>query len=274
MPVKKIFYNSSLPRAGSTLIQNILGQNPDIHTTPTSGVYEMLAACRTIYTDGLEFKAQDSATMETGFKSFLKNGLYGFYEPLTEKPYVIDKCRGWSSEWDFINAFDPNPKMICMVRDIRSIYSSLEKKYRQNPLVEHHIANWGNLTGTTTDKRMSVWSNNPPIGPAMDRLYQVLVQGLHTNILFIKFEELCLDPNTQMKRVYEYLEIPFYQHDFDNIEQITLEDDKWYGIFGDHVIRGKLKPVKNDFLEVLGPNACKIIEDSYRWFFNDFGYQI
>ena len=65
MPVKKIFYNSSLPRAGSTLIQNILGQNPDIHTTPTSGVYEMLAACRTIFTDGLEFKAQDSATMHS-----------------------------------------------------------------------------------------------------------------------------------------------------------------------------------------------------------------
>lgn len=274
MPVKKIFYNSSLPRAGSTLIQNILGQNPDIHATPTSGVYEMLAACRTIFSDSLEFKAQDKNIMETGFKSFLKNGVYGFYEPLTDKPYVVDKCRGWGSEWEFVNAFDPNPKMICMIRDIRSIYSSLEKKYRKHPLTENHIANWGNLTGTTTDKRMLVWSANPPIGPAMDRLYQILVQGLHQNILFVKFEELCLDPNTQMKRIYEYLDLPYFKHDFDNIEQLTYEDDKWYGIFGDHVIRGKLKPVKNDFYEVLGPNACKIIEDNYKWFFNDFGYQI
>ena len=46
------------------------------------------------------------------------------------------------------------------------------------------------------------------------------------------------------------------------------------GIFGDHIIRGKLKPVQNDFHEVLGHNACKIIEDNYPWFFNDFGYQI
>ena len=30
--IKKIFYNSSLPRSGSTLIQNILGQNPEFHT--------------------------------------------------------------------------------------------------------------------------------------------------------------------------------------------------------------------------------------------------
>ena len=161
-----------------------------------------------------------------------------------------------------------------MIRDIRAIYSSLEKKYRSNPLVDHHIANWGNLTGTTTDKRMQVWSANPPIGPAMDRLYQVLVQGLHQHILFVKFEELCLDPDGQMKPIYEYLELPYYKHDFDNIPQYTKEDDKWYGIFGDHVIRGKLKPVKNDFYEVLGPNACRILEDSYKWFFNDFGYQI
>jgi hypothetical protein len=66
--VKKVFYNSSMPRAGSTLIQNILGQNPDIHTTPTSGVYEMLAASRTIFSDGLEFKAQDEQQMLSGFR--------------------------------------------------------------------------------------------------------------------------------------------------------------------------------------------------------------
>jgi sulfotransferase len=108
----------------------------------------------------------------------------------------------------------------------------------------------------------------------MDRIYQVLVQGLHRNILFVKFEELCLNPHEQMKRIYEYLELPYYEHDFDNIPQITNEDDKWYGIFGDHIIRNKLNPVENDFREVLGLNACKIIEDNYKWFFNDFEYKL
>jgi sulfotransferase len=130
--VQKIFYNSSMPRAGSTLIQNILGQNPDIHTTPTSGMFEMMAAARTIFTDGLEFKAQDEGQMLDGFRGFLKSGLYGFYNNITDKPYVVDKSRGWNAEWEFANAFDPNPKMICMIRDIRAVYASLEKKYRKN----------------------------------------------------------------------------------------------------------------------------------------------
>ena len=38
----KIFYQSSLPRAGSTLLQNVLAQNPDIYATPTSGVLELV----------------------------------------------------------------------------------------------------------------------------------------------------------------------------------------------------------------------------------------
>lgn len=272
--VKKIFYNSSLPRSGSTLLQNILGQNPEMHTTPTSGLFEMLIGCRSYFSNGIEWKAQNSEEVEKGFKSFLKSGMYGYYDGITDKPYVMDKSRGWGMEYDFINAFDPNPKIICMVRDIRAVYASLEKKYRANPLVETNIANWGDLVGTTTDKRVSVWSANPPIGPAIDRLYQVLVQGLHTNILFIKYEDLCIDPEQELKKVYQYLEIPYFQHDFDNVEQVTHEDDKWYGIFGDHLIRKKIEPLKDDFREVLGPNACRIIEENYLWYFNDLGYEI
>jgi sulfotransferase len=101
-----------------------------------------------------------------------------------------------------------------------------------------------------------------------------LVQGLHKNILFVKFEDLTTDPETQMRRVYEYLELPYFEHDFNNIKQVTHEDDKWYGIFGDHIIRPEIKPVKEDFREVLGENACKLIENHYAWFFNDFEYKI
>jgi sulfotransferase len=272
--VKKIFYNSSMPRAGSTLIQNILGQNPEIHVTPTSGLYEMLISSRTVFTDGVEFKAQDQDLMLEGFKGYLKGSIYGFFNNITDKPYVIDKSRGWLSEYDFINEFDPNVKMICMVRDVRAIFSSLEKKFRKNPLLDHHLDNWVNLAGTTTDKRVQVWSGVAPLGPHMDRLYQVLVQGLHENILFIKFEDLCLNPEIQLRRIYHYLDLPYYNHNFNHIPQITHEDDKWYGVFGDHTIKPKIEPIKDDFLEVLGSNACKIIEDNYRWFFDEFEYKI
>jgi sulfotransferase len=272
--VKKIFYNSSLPRAGSTIIQNILAQNPEIYPTPTSGIFEMFNNVRAVYSNSPEFKAQDEELMEKGYRGLLKSGLYGFFNEITNRPYVVDKCRGWSMEYKFIDFFDPNPKIICMVRDLRAIYASMEKKYRKNPHLELNVANWVELKGTTTDKRIVSWSNTVPIAPALDRLYQVLLEGIHEKVLFVRFEDLCRQPNEQMARIYEYLELPYFQHDFDNIEQFTHEDDKVYGVFGDHIIKNKLEVVEEDFFEILGDSGCEIITSNYRWFYDAFEYPI
>ena len=37
----KLFFVSGLPRAGSTILVNLLGQNPAHHVTPTSGMIEL-----------------------------------------------------------------------------------------------------------------------------------------------------------------------------------------------------------------------------------------
>ena len=272
--VKKVMYSSSMPRAGSTLIQNILGQNPEFYVTPTSGIYEMVYGSRTVYSNGPEFKAQDEELMKKAWKGYCQGAIYGYFNAITDKPYVFDKCRGWIGDIDFIKYYEENPKIISMIRDPRAVYASMEKKYRANPHLDHNIANWATLAGTTTDKRIMHWSNNVPIGPSMDRLYQVLLDGTHENILFIRFEDLTTNPERELKRVYEYLELPYYKHDFNNVEQITQEDDKVYGIFGDHKIKNKITPVKEDFEEILGPSGCQMITDNYQWFYEAFDYRV
>ena len=91
--MEKLFFQSSLPRAGSTLLQNIVGQNPDFYVTPTSGVLELVYAARSNYSDSPEFKAQDADTMKTAFLSFCGGGVHNFFEAITDKKYVIDKSR-------------------------------------------------------------------------------------------------------------------------------------------------------------------------------------
>ena len=49
-----VFYQSSLPRAGSTLLQNIIGQNPQFHTTPTSGMIDLMLGTRIGYNGNKE----------------------------------------------------------------------------------------------------------------------------------------------------------------------------------------------------------------------------
>jgi sulfotransferase len=270
--VEKIFYQSSLPRAGSTMLQNIMAQNPEIYATPTSGVLELVFAARSNYTNSPEFKAQDGEVMKTGFLNFCREGMFGFYNVITDKPYVVDKSRGWGIHYGFLETFYPEPKVVCMIRDPRSIYASMEKNFRKNQHLDSGIVDHAQMQGTTTEKRIDIWTQGQPVGLAMERLYQVIKEGINKKMLFVKFEDLCRYPEQEMKKIYTYLDVPYYQHDFDNIEQITQEDDSVYGIYGDHVIKSKLTPVKNDYKEVLGVNASNWIRQNFSWFYDEFRY--
>jgi sulfotransferase len=119
---------------------------------------------------------------------------------------------------------------------------------------------------------VDVWAQSQPVGLAIERLQEVIRFGNDAKILFIKYEDLCLRPETEMIRVYQYLGIPFFKHNFDYIEQVTKEDDEVYGAFGDHQIRNELKLTPSKAKTLLGKQVCDWIYDNYRWFFDQFKY--
>lgn len=270
--MEKIFYQSSLPRAGSTLLQNILAQNPDIYATPTSGVLELIFAARANYSSSPEFKAQDADLMRNGFQAFCHQGMKGYYNAITDRKYVVDKSRGWGIHYDFLNFVNPEPKIICMVRDLRDIFASMEKNYRKNPDKVDGILDWSRMQGTTVPKRVDIWAQNPPVGMAIERLSEIFRMGISEKMLFVKFEDLCLYPESQLIRIYEYLDIPYFKHDFDNVEQVTKEDDEVYGAFGDHNIRMKVEPVPSKARQLLGKDVVDWIWNNYKWYFDQFKY--
>lgn len=271
--MEQIFYQSSLPRSGSTLLQNILAQNPDVYATPTSGVLELIFAARANYTNSPEFKAQDVELMKNGYQSFCKEGMNAFYNAITDKKYVIDKSRGWGIHYDFLKFIrNEEPKIICMVRDLRDIFASMENNFRKHPEKQSEILDWSQGKGTTVPKRIDIWAQSPPVGLAIERLSEMFRTGVSEKVLFVKFEDLCLYPDTEMMRIYRYLDIPHFKHDFDNIQQVTKEDDEIYGAFGDHVIRTKLEPVSSKAKSLLGKDVTDWIWTNYEWFFKQFRY--
>lgn len=270
--MEKIFFQSSLPRAGSTLLQNIMGQNPDFYVTPTSGFLELIYTSRQSYSSSEEFLAQDKDIMKKAFLSFCRGGMNSFFEAITDKKYVMDKSRGWGVHYGLLNSFYPNPKIICMIRDPRAIFSSMEKNFRKNPHIETGTVNHVEMTGTTTEKRIDMWSSSPPIGMALERLYQMVKEGIDKKVLIIKFEDLTFNPENEIKKVYNFLELPQFKHDFNNIKQVTQEDDRVYGIYGDHQIKNKIQPLKKDYNQILGNEASDWIKNNYKWFYDTFKY--
>lgn len=273
MAVDKIFFQSSLPRSGSTILQNILAQNPDIYATPTSGVLELIFASRQNYTDSAEFKAQDIDLMRLAFLNYCKQGMFGFYNAISNRKYVVDKSRGWGIHYDFLQTvLGEQPKIICMVRDLRDVFASMENNFRKQPEKAQPIVNWAEMRGTTVPKRIDVWSQSPPIGLAIERLQEIIRLGNDKHILFVKYEDLCLYPTTEMIRIYKYLGIDYFHHDFENIVQFTKEDDTVYGAFGDHTIRHQLKLLPSKAKQLLGKDVSDWIYTNYKWFNDYFKY--
>jgi len=264
-----------MPRAGSTLLQNILAQNPDFYATPTSGLLELVFGARLNYTNSPEFKAQDDASMKMAFLAFSRAGMEGYFQALTDKPYVLDKSRGWGVHFDLLSLiFDEEPKIICMVRDLRQILASMEKKFRQAPDKHRTIENHTNLSGTTAFKRAVIHLQTPPVGLALDRMADIHQRGWNKSMLFIRYEDLTAQPKQTLQQVYAYLGIPDFQHNFNNVAQVTQEDDQAYGIPGLHEIRPKVEPLKNDYLDILGQDAVRFVQGNFAWYFSLFGYQL
>ena len=267
----RIAFQSSLPRSGSTLFSNIVGQNPDFHVTPTSGLLDLLYVARGQFSCGEEFKAQERSEMERAFAGFCRGGLEGYAAALTAKAWLLDKSRGWGVHYAFLSAFYPNPKIVCMVRDPVDILCSMERNFRKASLQDPGLVNHSEMHNTSLEKRLDHWVASPPVGLAMERLLEILRQGIDQQMLFIRYEDLCANPRQELERYYAYLGLPYYEgHDFNNVEQITVEDDEVYGVFGDHTIRRQVKPQPSQALEVFGPELCSWIRQRYGWFYERF----
>ena len=143
-----------MPRSGSELLQVILHQNPQIYASPTSPLLEYQFAARANY-DLPEVKAQASELMQTAFLRMCKGMADSYYSAITDRPIVIDKNRGWAHYYEWVEQWNPDPKIICMVRDIRSIISSMEKVYRKNRHRPIGPDNPTQLQNMTVDQRVN-----------------------------------------------------------------------------------------------------------------------
>jgi sulfotransferase len=271
-----ILFNSSMPRSGSTLVQNILGQNPDIHVTPTDGFLELIYGARVNYTNNAEFKAQDQEQMQKAWRGFCLEGMNGYVKGLSDKPHTCIKSRGIGANYNWFEAFmGEEPKVICMVRNVKAVLASMEKIHRANPENAQAIENPSNMSGLTTQNRVEQWLQGPPVGLALQRFGQMALEGTNKKCLFVRYEDLTQSPDQVMQKVYEYLGLPVYEHDFNNVEQITVEDDAVYGMTPDlHKIQKEVKVLKPDYIDVLGEGLCQWIDETCMGYQQDFGYNI
>jgi len=274
--VEKIFFQASMPRAGSELLQTIMNSRPDVYASVTDPSLEYLFGARANYSTTPEVQAQDSELMKKAFLAFCNGGLTAYANSLvTDEKYVVLKSRGWSKYRGFLESFYDEPKIICCVRNLKSIVASYEKMFRANAHFHSPINSDSQGRGGTIFKRMVEWLDaKQTIGMATERLYGCIEQGYDNKILYVKYEDLCLNPTNEMVRIYNYLGIPFFEHDFDNLKQTVIEDSSVYGMGeGLHYVRPKLEMQQDNSDEILGKDNIAWLFENFNWYYRKFGYK-
>ncbi|GAG34263.1 unnamed protein product, partial [marine sediment metagenome] len=218
---------SGLPRSGSTLFCNILNQNPRFFASSTSNLIYMTNSIITSWSSSLEMKnllGIEKEKTEKRMQDSLRQFVDGWYR-VEGKDIIFDKSRGWTLNYLMLQSLFPDSKLLVMVRDIRNVFSSIEKQYRKNPLLDDVASSIGKTVYHRADH---MFSPEGLIGSSIVGIEDLIRRRKSQNILFVFYEELSVHPEESMRKVYDFLEEDYFPHNFENVVNTAVDPDSFF----------------------------------------------
>jgi sulfotransferase len=253
MSTKTYHFMAGLPRSGSTLLKSILDQNPNIHANPVSPVMELMYHTEEYFKRSEQYQGYPKP--QNAYKiisSYIDNY---YYE--REEEVIVDHCRAWPNNIERIKTYiTPNPKIICPVRDILEILTSfitmVHRNEEQVSFIDQHLIEKG-VTVDDDNRCQYLMSDDGIVEQALWSLSQAFVKNDTRHLLIVEYDDLVNTPDETMRRIYDFLELDYYCHDFNNVENKHREnDDQWY-LKDMHYVRKKVKKISKDPKEILSP---------------------
>jgi sulfotransferase len=237
--MKSYYFISGLPRSGSTLLSAILKQNPQFYADIASPV-----ECLTTTSIDIITCSENNFTIDNYRRKNLIYGIFDGYYKHIKNPIVFDSSRSWTKKTNFLKELFPYTKILCTVRNISSIINSFEfilskncfytKKINEKVFSENIFVRAEEIFDREIVNYLSFLLEGYSINPEM--------------IMFIEYEDLCKFPETTMKRVYEFIERPYYHHDFENIEYSNENFDKFCNVKDLHTVRKRVEYIPQKYI--------------------------
>ena len=272
--MQQLHYCLGLPRTASTLIMNILNENPRIFTSGSCCLPYLLEACQQRSNEVSEFIALDKDVLNKSYINFLRQGMRGWYEAMTDKPIVFSKSRIWSEMLPHTVALDPNSKYLVIVRDLRDIICSFESlvwKYPQVPYemnrLPHHQQSF--------ERRIEAYCTDTHslLGRPLHMLPHLMdVAEKNSNSFFVlRHEDFNEKPREALQVIYQWLGEPNFEHDFDNIPKPDYyEHDTAYRSLVNHKTRTKLERLEPRWPKIMTEQQSRAVIENNRWYYVTF----
>ncbi len=259
-----------LPRAGSTLLCQLLAEHPDIHCEGhSSPLCNALLATRRSISDDSFMLSQLDVQFDTTYghlHTALQGFLNGWYAG-TNKPVIVDKNRAWLHCIEFLLRLQPNAKLLVSIRDLGQIYGSIEAQHQKTILLDFidHLADFDRL-----GRADQLFAKDKAIGAPLSSIQSVqdLPQQVKDRIYFVRFENLLAQPVETMSHIYQWLGMKDYKL---NPNQLTVrphESDSHFRHKYLHTLHSSITPPRRhenpQRVEDLIRKACAWY---YDWFY-------
>ncbi len=243
---KQIYFLAGLPRSGSTLLANILAQHRQVHVTPTSGIVDMLVQVKNTWDRNDAFQAAERKHSEETKKRVMSAMLQAYFADVSE-PVCIDKNRYWTEYLEMAAQLlggREQVKVLVTVRDMRDVLASFESLYRKTSALGqiHQEASLALKFKTALGRVETFIDDGQPVGRAYNAIRDAITRGWRDRMYFVDYEDLTRKPKETMDGVYRFLGMEPCEHNFQQVEQVTFEDDFVYGFKDLHQIRAEVKP--------------------------------
>jgi sulfotransferase len=244
--MKTFYFMSGLPRSGSTLLTALLNQNPEIHASTNSPLLDTIHYTEEyLLYNSEQYKAHPKPEAAHKVLSSIAPNYY-FNIP---EPIIVDKSRGWVNQIQHIKDYiTPEPKIICMVRNIQDImcsFLSLIEKSQSLSFIDKGLLE-NNLELTNDNRCEYLMSPRGIIGMSYHALAEAYRKGHQRHILIVDYEDLIKTPQIELDRIHSFLNIPKFTYSFSDIRPKYDENDDVYGLENMHTVRNKIQKVHRD----------------------------
>lgn len=260
---------AGLPRAGSTLLGQILAAHPAVACDGLSSPLcnTILAIRRQVSHDDFFLARLDQAREESygrlraAMTGYLRGWLGG-----AGKSLVVDKNRAWLHCIETLLELAPEARIIVCLRDLTQIAASIEAQHQSSILVDF-------IDGLADYDRFgridALFGKGKVVGDALISLNAVndLPEHVRARLFFLRFEDLVAHPAAVTSRLFAWLGLPDHPVDFAALPVGPQESDSYFRLKYPHDRHRVLRAPSS---KTLPPRIEGRIKAAYRWYYEQF----
>lgn len=217
--MKDVYFLSSLPRAGNTLLGSIINQSKYVKLTANTILSDVLYQLQLIK----DTKTYKNFPDKKSLDNIIKNVFNNYYKEWNADNIITRSVWGTPTNLEILKSIIAKPKFIILYRPVLECLASFIK-------IEKPI--------DIQTRCYNLMSHKGIIGKSLWSIKNIIKEK--ENYVIIHYRDFIENPNQEIKKIFDFLEIPFTNFNLSNLKQFSTNNVS----YDDSVNKGPLHTIR------------------------------